>query len=135
MEKRGRGAPLLAGSVGKKARGVYIGGDEVSCGNGPSYFAYLTSGYTSLLSYLRDGSETNTATVRMNYCKPSVVLSGSFSQSFTYSVTGSIVSTHQITNGFVVRYEAGTFIELNDGFYSGPVFPSLPALRMTWKLK
>jgi hypothetical protein len=122
-EKQGRGAPLLSGSVGKKARGVYIGGDEAACGNGPSYFAYLNSGLTSLLSYLRDGSETNTSTVRMNYCKPSETLFGNINQSLPpYSVTGSIVSTQSINDGLTIRYYAGSFIELNDGFYSGTDF-------------
>lgn len=121
-EKRGRGAPLLAGSVGKKVRGVYIGGDEVSCGNGPSYFAELHSGLTSLLGYLRDGSESNTATVHMNYCKPSQNLNYVQDYDWTYQVTGSIVSTQPIQNGYVVRYKAGTFVELNDGFVSGTDF-------------
>jgi hypothetical protein len=122
-EKRGRGAPLLAGSVGKKVRGVYIGGDEANCGNGPSYFAELNSSLTSLLSYLRTGSESNTATVRMNYCKPSENLSGVVNISLPpYQVTGSIVSTQNIFNGFSIRYKAGTFVELNDGFVSGDDF-------------
>ncbi len=121
-EMRGRGAPLLAGSVGKKARGVYLGGDEASCGNGPSYFVYLASSYTSLLSKLRDGSETNTATVYMNYCKPSEMLSGVQPDSKEFYVTGSIVSTQAIEDGYIVGYHAGTFIELNNGFYSGTNF-------------
>jgi len=121
-EKRGRGAPLLSGGTGKKARGVYLGGTEANCGNGASYFVYLTSNYTDLLSYLRDGSETNTATVRMNYCKPSEYLTIDQIESWTYQVTGSIVSTQEISNGLVVKYKAGTFVELNDGFISGTNF-------------
>ncbi len=115
-------AGLFVSSVGEKARGVYIAGDEVSCGNGASYFAYLTSGYTSLLSYLRDGSETNTATVRMNYCKPEENLSGPWQTDIDYYVTGSIVSTQNIANGFSVGYHAGSYVELNDGFVSGTDF-------------
>jgi hypothetical protein len=121
-EKQGRGAPLLAGSSGKKARGVYLGGTEATCGNGPSYFVYLTSNYTNLLSYLRDGSETNTATVRMNYCKPSENLNYVQDYDWAYQVTGSIVSTQPIENGYVVRYKAGSYIELNNGFVSGTDF-------------
>lgn len=119
-EKRGRGAPLIAAN--KKARGVYIGGTEASCGNGPSYFAHLHSGMTGLLSYLRDGSETNSATVHMNYCKPGENLSGNFDDSKTFSVSGSITSSQNIVNGNSVKYQAGTYIELTNGFSSGTDF-------------
>jgi len=119
-EKRGRGAPLIAAN--NKARGVYIGGTEENCGNGPSYFATLSSSNTTLLSFLRDGSETNTATVRMNYCRPSENLFGVLNQSISYSVTGAIVSTQKISDGYTVRYNAGTYVELNDGFVSGNDF-------------
>ena len=122
-EKRGRGAPLLAGSIGKKARGVYIAGDEATCGNGPSYFAYLTSSMTGLLSYLRDGSETNTATVRLNYCIPYLNnLPSPLGTSETYQVSDYILSAQNIFNGHTVRYKAGTYIEMKDGFISGTDF-------------
>jgi len=58
----------------------------------------------------------------MNYCVPNETLFGNLSESKTYQVTGSIVSTQNIFNGFADRYQAGTFVELNDGFVSGNDF-------------
>mgnify|MGYP001033859234 FL=1 len=119
-EKQGRSAPLLST---KKARGGYIAGTEENCGNGPSYFEDFQSIKNgSVFNYLRSGSQTNTATVRMNYCKPSENLSNPLNQSKIYQVSNSIVSTQQISDNYVVRYQAGTYIELNNGFVSGTDF-------------
>lgn len=119
-EKRGRGAPLLSD---KKARGVYIGGPEVNCGNGPSYFADLAQA-PNILSVLRAGNTTatNTATVKMNYCIPFQELSGIRSTAKTFQVSTYIKSTEAINTGLSVKYQAGTYIELNPGFSSGTDF-------------
>jgi hypothetical protein len=58
----------------------------------------------------------------MNYCKPSENLNFNQIESWTYQVTGSIVSTQNISNGLTVKYQAGSFIELNNGFVSGTDF-------------
>lgn len=108
-----------------KARGVYIGGPEVACGNGPSYFADLNTASASFLNNLRNStSETNSATVHMNYCIPWLVLSGNVTQPLQKQpqVSGYIKSSQNITNGLFVDYKAGTYIELNDGFNSGNNF-------------
>jgi|GEM_PF-3516941 hypothetical protein len=119
-EKRGRGAPLLSD---KKARGVYIGGPEVNCGNGPSFFADLAKA-SNILSVLRAGNTTatNSATVKMNYCIPFEELSGPFNQTKTYQVSKYIKSSQSISNNYSVKYQAGTYIELQPGFVSGTDF-------------
>jgi len=104
------------------AGSVYIGGTETICGNGPSYFADLASASASFLNNLRTGSQSNSATVRSNYCIPSENLSGLFNQTFIYSVSGNIISSQNISGGNAVRYEAGTCIELINGFVSGNNF-------------
>ena len=108
-----------------KACGVYIVGDEVACGNGPSYFADLSQAST-ILNTLRAGNATatNSATVKMNYCIPSLELSGSVLQtpSKQPQVSGFIKSTEDIAPNVTVRYKAGTYIELNPGFNSGSDF-------------
>ncbi|HRN95651.1 MAG TPA: T9SS type A sorting domain-containing protein [Chitinophagales bacterium] len=119
----GRGSPLIMSN--KKAAGIYLTGNETHCSNGPSYFEDFQSIKNgSVFNYLRTGNQTNTATVRMNYCKPSENLGGLFNQSFTYSVSGSgyITSTQNISDGNTVKYQAGTYIELNPGFISGTDF-------------
>lgn len=121
-EKPGRGAPLLSD---QKARGVYIGGPEVACGNGPSYFADLSKAAT-ILNILRAGNSTatNSATVKRNYCIPFLELYGNVNQTPVEQpkVSGYIKSTQNISNGLTLRYRAGTYIELNPGFVSGTDF-------------
>jgi len=119
-EKRGRGAPLISD---QKARGVYIGGPEVNCGNGPSYFADLAQA-PNILNILRAGNSTatNSATVKMNYCIPYRELSGGKFDPETYKVSTYIKSTQSINDGTNIRYKAGTYVELNSGFSSGNDF-------------
>jgi hypothetical protein len=117
--KSGRGAPIIYDN--KKVVGVYIAGEEQNCVKGPSYFVRLQNS-PNIIAYLRDEDETNSATVSMNYCKPSENLVGNFDESKTFKVSGHIVSSHNIINGNIVRYEAGTYIELNSGFASGTNF-------------
>lgn len=122
-EKRGRGAPLISSTV-YKARGVYIGGPEVNCDpNSVGFFADLSQAPT-ILNILRAGNSTatNSATVKMNYCIPSLELSDPLVTSETYQVSGFIKSTQDIAPNAIVRYKAGTFIELNPGFSSGNDF-------------
>jgi hypothetical protein len=122
-EKQGRGAPLIAAN--KKARGVYIGGTEANCGNGPSYFADIANASASFLNNLRNStSETNSATVHMNYCIPFINRFGNLNQTPLKQpqVSGYIQSTENIANGLYVNYKAGTYIELNNGFVSGTNF-------------
>jgi hypothetical protein len=102
---------------------VYIGGTEANCGNGPSYFADIANASASFLNNLRNStSETNSATVHMNYCIPSQTLSGIKSTSETYQVSQFIKSTQSINSGLSVKYQANTYIELNPGFSSGTDF-------------
>lgn len=122
-EKRGRGAPLIS-STDYKARGVYIGGPEVNCDpNSIGFFADLSKAPT-ILNILRAGNltATNSATVKMNYCIPSLELSNIKLNSETYQVSGFIKSSHDIAPNAVIRYKAGTYIELNPGFSSGNDF-------------
>ncbi|OJV25459.1 MAG: hypothetical protein BGO32_00095 [Bacteroidetes bacterium 37-13] len=117
----GRGSPLIMSN--KKAAGIYLIGNETHCSNGPSYFEDFQSIKNgSVFNYLRSGSQTNSATVRMNYCKPDLTLLGNKSNSETYSVKNSITSTQNIIEGNSIRYQAGTYIELNNGFSSGTDF-------------
>jgi hypothetical protein len=58
----------------------------------------------------------------MNYCRPSETLFGNWQADKDYYVTGSIVSTQNIANGYSVGYHAGSYVELNNGFVSGNNF-------------
>lgn len=119
-ESLGRGAPLIMNN--KKVAAVYITGNETDCEKGPSYFADLINASSTLMGYLRSGSQTNSATIRRAYCKASETLSGLLNASTPYKVSGSIVSNQNIANGLTVSYRAGTYVELNNGFVSGTNF-------------
>ncbi len=120
--RRGRGAPLIMNN--KKVAGVYVvGNDQNNCNSGSFYFYDVAlAANSTLFSYLRGGSQTNSATIRRAYCRASENLSGQVNANITYSVSGLITSTQNITDGKSVRYQAGTYIELNPGFVSGTDF-------------
>lgn len=58
----------------------------------------------------------------MNYCIPFQELSGIRSTAKTFQVSTYIKSTEAINTGLSVKYQAGTYIELNPGFSSGTDF-------------
>lgn len=118
----GRGAPLIMNN--KKMMGVYIAGNETECNKGPSYFADIAGASSTFLSYLRNGSETNSSTVKIEPCRDYFILTTPVSATppKPFKVTDYIASTQSIIDGVVVRYEAGNYIDLGNGFVSGTDF-------------
>ncbi len=116
------GSPLIMDN--KKVEGVYITGTETDCSTGPSYFFDLARASSAFLNLLRSSSsQTNSATIRRAFCKASENLNGPLNSSRPpYEVSGAIVSTQNIANGLQIKYQAGTYVELNNGFSSGTDF-------------
>lgn len=117
----GHGAPLIMNN--KKVEGVYYDGNETACNGGPSYFYKLSNANSTMLNFLRSGSETNSATVSIEPCQDDLPpLTGNYTGVFTFTANSTIVSTQNIQPGSSVKYEAGMSITLNDGFNSGSDF-------------